>query len=310
MLAIVGASGKLGFATLNALVDNKLVPGDQIVCTTSSDSGEQKLRTLSNHGIQVRRAEWDDRSSLVNALKGCDTLFLISSSRIQKDFNDAPYGKGREADHFIALEAAKEAGINHVYYTSLAFANPSKSRVMKAHERTEEWLRNQTDLDWTVLREGLYNESWPLYFGHYDFPNDDRSVVSVGGDSKISWTAISDMGLASAMILAAPAEEWKGKTCYLSQQKSATLKEVAGLVSKAKNKAVELKVVDQKEHEKYYVEERGMDEGFIKWWARTYDALRDNECEISDPTLEDLLAQKGIRPRSMEDTIGTMLATA
>ncbi|KAK5172212.1 uncharacterized protein LTR77_003850 [Saxophila tyrrhenica] len=310
MLAIVGASGKLGFATLTSLLNENLLPASQIVVTSSSDSGTQKLRSLNQPDLQIRSAHWDDPSSFESALAGCDKLFLISSSRIQKDFFDAPPGKGREADHFVALEAAKKVGVKHVYYTSLGFAKPSQSRVMKAHERTEDWLAQQSGLKWTVLREGLYNESWLLYFGHYGFPGDEREVVKVGGDSKISWTAIGDLGLASAMVIAAPGEEWEGKTFYLSQKKAHTLEEVAGMVSRARGKEVRLEVVERPEHERVYVEDRGMDEGFIKWWAKTYDALRDNECEISDPTLEDLLAKKGLKPKAMEDTVKDMLAAA
>lgn len=310
MLATVGASGKLGFATLNAVLDHNLLPGNQIVCTTSSSSGTRKLNRLSHHGIHIRSAEWDDKDSFVKAFQGCTKLFLISSARIQKDFNDAPPGKGREADHFIALEAAKEVGIEHVYYTSLAFGNPSKSRVMKAHERTEEWLSGQKDFKYTLIREGLYNESWPLYLGHYDFPGDDRMAIPVGGDSKISWTSIADLGLATALILTSTSRDWNGKMCYLSQKQTATLKDIAKMVSKARGKEVTLEIVEREDHEKYYVKERKMDEAYVKWWAKTYDALRDNECSISDSTLEDLLGTKGVKPKPIEETIAEMFASA
>ena len=36
-------------------------------------------------------------------------------------------------------------------------------------------------------------------------------------------------------------------------------------------------------------------------------ALRDNECEIDDPTLEQLLATKGVKPTPMEETVAGML---
>ncbi|KAI7310257.1 NAD(P)-binding protein [Hortaea werneckii] len=307
MLAIVGASGKLGFATLSALLSNQLLSPSEIVCTTSSDSGTNKLQSLKQQGFQIRRADWDDDQSVwEKAFQGCDRLFLISSSRIDKDFGDAPPGKGREADHFKALEAARKVGVKHIYYTSLAFANPSKSRVMKAHERTEEWLAG-SGLTYTVIREGLYNESWPLYFGHYDVPGDERSEVPVAGDSKISWTSIPDLGLANAVILTSPSGEWAGRTFYLSQREAHTLEEVAGMISKAKAKQVNVKVVSRDEHERYYVQDRKMPEPMIKWWSKTYDALRDDECEIKDPTLEDLLAKRGVNPQPMEVTVAEVL---
>ncbi|KAF2165552.1 hypothetical protein M409DRAFT_67335 [Zasmidium cellare ATCC 36951] len=305
-IAIAGASGKLGFVTLNALLDHSLVAPSDIVCTTSSDSGAQKLQPAQQKGVEVRSANWDDQASFVTAFQGCEKLFLISSARVEMDFNDAPPGEGREADHFRALAAAKEAGVKHVYYSSLAFANPSLSRVMKAHERTEQYLK-KSGFQWTAIREGLYNESWPLYFGHYDVSNDSRSEVPVGGNSKISWTSIPDLGLATALVLAAPSEEWAGKTFYLSQSKAHSLDDVAKMISRAKGKEVKLKVVTRPEHEEYYIKDRKMDAPFIKWWSKTYDALRENECEIHDPTLEQPLATKGRKPISMEETVEEMV---
>ena len=305
MLAIVGASGKLGFATLSALIEHNLLSPSEIVCTTSSDAGAKKLNPFADKGVQIRSANWDDPHSFKSAFQGCDKLFLISSSRIQKDFNDAPPGLGRESDHFKALQAARDARVKHIYYTSLAFAKPSKSRVMKAHERTEEWLKVGTR--YTILREGLYNESWPLYLGHYKVGDDERTEVPVAGNGKISWTSIADLGLANALILAAPSDEWKGKIVYLSQSRMHSLYEVAEMVSKAKGKEVKLKIVPREEHEKYYVEERGMDEPYVKWWSKSYDAVKAGECDIRDPTLEKLLESKGVHPKPMEETIKEML---
>lgn len=307
MLVIEGASGKLGFATLTALLEHNLLPPSEITVTSSSPSGAAKLQSVVEKGVKLVSANWDDPQSWEAAFRGADKLFLISSARIEKDFGDAPHGQGREADQFAALEAAKKVGIKHVYYTSLAFANPSKSRVMKAHERTEEYLQREWAGKFTIIREGLYSESWPLYFGHYDVPNDDRSEVITGGDSPISWTSIPDLGLANALILAAPANEWADRTFYLSQRKAHTLKEVAGMLSKAKGKEVSFRVVPREEHEKFYVQDKGMPEPMIKWWSKTYDALRDGECEIDDPTLEQLLATKGVKPSPMEQTVEEMI---
>ncbi|TKA83854.1 hypothetical protein B0A55_00088 [Friedmanniomyces simplex] len=307
-LAIVGASGKLGFATLTALLDRGLLLASDLILTTSSATGAQKLQDAALKGALIRHVNWDDDQNAWHAaLQGCDKLFLISSSRIQKDYGDASPGQGREADHFKALEAAKIVGVEHVYYSSLAFANPSKSNVMTAHERTEEWLVKEWAGKYTIIREGLYNESWPLYLGHYNVAKDERTEVPIAGDSKISWTSIADLGMATAVVLAAPLGEWADKTCCLSQSQAHSLSEVAGMVSKAKSKEVQVKVVTRDEHEAYYTQQRGMDEPFIRWWSRTYDALRDNECEIQDPTLELLLGKQGLKPKRMEDTITEML---
>lgn len=182
---------------------------------------------------------------------------------------------------------------------------------MRAHVRTEKFLKELEDkgkVRVTVLREGLYNESWPLYFGYYfGLKEESRKEVVVAGDGKISWTAIADMAFATAKILSAPSDEWKGKTFYLSQKRTWTLKDIAGIVSKIRGEEIRLKVVGRGEYEDFYVNEKGTERASVEWWSSTYDALKDGECEIDDSTLESILKEAGRVPKALEETIEEML---
>jgi uncharacterized protein YbjT (DUF2867 family) len=227
------------------------------------------------------------------------------------DYNDAPLWKGREAHHRAAIDAALQAGVKHIYYTSLGFANPSKAGVMRAHIRTEAYLKELESggkCNVTVIREGLYNESWPLYFGYYfGLKEETRKEVVVAGDGNISWTSIPDMAFATAKVLAAPSGDWAGKTFYLSQKGTWSLRDIARIVSKVRGEDVELRVVSRKEYEDFYVGEKGMERASVEWWSSSYDALKDGECEINDDTLEDMLKEAGRKPKPLEDTIEEML---
>jgi uncharacterized protein YbjT (DUF2867 family) len=206
------------------------------------------------------------------------------------DYNDAPLG--REAHHRAAIDAAIKAGVKHIYYTSLAFANPSKAGVMRAHIRTEKYLNELADqgkVDHTIIREGLYNESWPLYFGYY-----------------FSWTAIADMAFGTAKIVTAPSDVWKGKTVYLAQNKTCSLEEIARQVSSSQGRDIRLKTVSRKEYEDHYVV-NGTDRASVEWWSTTYDALKDGECDIKDDTLEAMLREAGRKPKAIDETIAEML---
>lgn len=182
---------------------------------------------------------------------------------------------------------------------------------MRAHIRTEKYLKDleeQQKVKVTVLREGLYNESWPLYFGYYfGLKEEARQEVVVAGDGPISWTAIADMAFATAKILSAASEAWAGRTVYLSQKKTWSLADIAGIVSKIRGEQVSLKVVSRKEYEEFYVNGKGMERASVEWWSSTYDALRDRECAIDDATLEDFLKRAGRSPKPLEDTIEAML---
>lgn len=226
------------------------------------------------------------------------------------DYNNAPLWQGREAHHRAAIDAAVKVGVKHIYYTSLAFANPSKASVMRAHIRTEAYLKEleeQGKVTWTIIREGLYNESWPLYFGYYyGLKEEQRGEVVVAGDGPISWTAIDDMAYGTAKILAAKKEDWTGRMVYLSQKKTRTLEDIAGIVSKVKGQTVRLKVVSRKEFEDFFVE-KGLERASVEWWSSSYDAVKDGECKIEDDTLEKMLAEAGRTPKALETTIEEML---
>lgn len=316
-LALTQPTGKLGSATLTALLDHSLLPPSSLVLSTSSSPTSSKLSSYADKGITIRQANYDDPDSLKTAWNGCTHLFLVSSPNIALDFHNAPSGSGREKHHISAIRAAYAAGVRHVYYTSLAFGSNSKAGVMVAHNRTEDFLAEFTakggdgeGMTYTVIREGLYSESWPLYFGQYFEPGgQERDVVPVCGDGKICWTAIDDLGLANALILADDSAKWAGKIVYLSTRKSTalTLQELAGMVSDARGSKVEVKVVSQQEYERYCIEERGQDDGTAKWWSKSYVALSDGECEIEDSTLEDLLAKKDRKPRPFQETLRDML---
>lgn len=227
------------------------------------------------------------------------------------DYNDAPLWQGREKHHRAAIDAALKVGVEHVYYTSLGFANPSKASVMRAHERTEKYLKDleaEDKVKVTILREGLYNESWPLYFGYYfKLKAETRKEVLVAGDGPISWTSIPDMAFATAKILSQASSEWAGKTFYLSQKRTWTMQDIAGIVSKVRGEDVKLKLVSRKEYEGFYVNEMGMEKASVEWWSSTYDALKDGECAIDDSTLEQVLKEAGREPESLEGTIEQMM---
>ena len=305
-LVITGATGKLGGATLQAILQYSLLDPKELVICTSSDPTDARWDSLKQKGAQVRQGTFDDESSLVKAFADCERLFIVSTPRISMDFNYAPYGEGREKHHFTAINAARTAGVKHIYYSSLGFQSHSKARVMVAHNRTEDVLEKLTDTRYTIIREGLYNESWPLYLGYFDKAPQRKEVV-VGGDGPISWASISDLGLATALICLAPSDEYAGKRVTLSSTTSHTLKDVAGLVSSARGEPVELKVVPREQYVDHYVKEQGMDRPAVDWWSWTFEAVKDGETLNHEKTMEQLLALKGRKPQPLEETVKNMV---
>ncbi|KAG4441390.1 hypothetical protein IFR05_003147 [Cadophora sp. M221] len=308
MLALTSCTGKLGKSTLDAIIEHNLIPLTNLIICTSSNIDDPRWDTLKSKGVQVRSFNFDTPSP--SAFKDCTSLYLISTPNISMDFNNAPPGSGREKAHIGAIKAAREAGVTRFFYTSLAFGGGSGAGVMRAHLRTEEFLRDLREREGvkvTVMREGLYNESWPLYLGYFNPKGDERGEVLLAGDGKISWTAIKDLGLASALVLAERTERFEGKTFYLSRREGArSLSEIARLVGVTRGREVEVRIVSREEYVECCVG-RGVEKPSVEWWSSTYAALETGECLIDDLTLEDLLASKGVSPTTVENTIKEML---
>jgi uncharacterized protein YbjT (DUF2867 family) len=321
-LAITGVTGKLGGAVLDALLEHEMFDPNDLVIATTSKPDHPKFTKLASgtKGIHVRTVDFDRPTTLKQAFVGCDTLLLVSSPAINLDTPDAAVGEGRERHHFNAINAAREAGVRHIYYTSLAFAandgmpgSSSKASVMRAHLRTEEYLQKvwesaeEGDFDYTIIREGLYAESWPLYFGFYDSGRDEREEVYVAGDGPICWTTIPDLAYATARIITAPSAEYAGRTFYLSNiDNPKTLTDVAELLGKKENRKIQVKTVSTSEFQEFYVKEgkegvRGV-EWLVEWWSSTYGALADGECLIKDRTLAELLHKYGREMQTFESS--------
>lgn len=149
---------------------------------------------VRSSGVEIRKGDFGDPSSLETAFSGADKLLIVSYPSIAHEI--------RVKNHVAAIDAAKRVGIKHIYYTSLAFAGDSVAAVMQAHIDTEIYLK-ESGLTYTIIREGIYSESWPLYFGFFD-PNEGKDEVLIPySDGRIAWVCRDDLGEGTAKIIAA-----------------------------------------------------------------------------------------------------------
>ncbi|KAI0629635.1 hypothetical protein C8Q77DRAFT_1141480 [Trametes polyzona] len=185
---ITGATGGLGSQVFKHLL--KLVPASDIVVSLYNPAGATPA--IQDSGVEVRRGDYGDPASLDRAFAGADKLLLVSYPSIAHGL--------RVAHHRAAIDAARRAGVRHVYYTSLAFAADSVAAVMQAHIDTERYLR-ESGLRYTILREGIYSESYPLYFGFFDPRESGDEVVVPHSDGAIAWVSREDLGEGTAKIM-------------------------------------------------------------------------------------------------------------
>lgn len=143
-IAITGASGHFGRSAVAKMLER--VPAEELVLVTRKP---EQLAELAKRGVDVRRGDFDDRGSLVSAFAGVEKLLLISAVKVGS----------RMPQHENAIEAAKQAGVRHIIYTSFIASDDSNpSLAVYDHRGTEKMLAT-CGLDWTVLRNSQYTDA-------------------------------------------------------------------------------------------------------------------------------------------------------
>jgi NAD(P)H dehydrogenase (quinone) len=196
-LLITGASGKLGRRAAELVLDRDDRP-EVILVTRSPDA----VADLARRGATVRFGDFADPASLPSAFAGAERMLLISTHEV---------GAERVATHLAAIDAAREAGVRHVVFTS--FVNPTVANpagVAPDYVATEDHLA-ASGLEWTFLRNAAYAE-WQIPDGRAEcFPECNWALEtgvlrSNRGDGKVAYVSREDCAAAAAAVLRGGAE--------------------------------------------------------------------------------------------------------
>jgi NAD(P)H dehydrogenase (quinone) len=281
MILVTGAAGHLGQAVINHLLSTYNIAPGQIIATTRDPS---KLKTLTDKGVNVRAASFDDKDSLSKAFAGAKRLLLISTDGL------AP-GQ-RMAQHLNAVAAAKAAGVEHVAYTSMLSPETSVVTFAPDHAGTEKAIADAGFKGWSILRNNWYFEN---LFMSYPQALKSGTAYSAAGKGKLAHIARDDLARAAAAVLASTNN---GKNTYtLSGVKGYTADEIAAAVSKATGKP--LNVV--------HVPLEGLTQGMIsaglpEGMARMVASFDDNQARGGFETItDDYKTLTGQNPQSFED---------
>ncbi|KAI9762692.1 MAG: hypothetical protein M4579_000310 [Chaenotheca gracillima] len=291
-ICITGATGGLGSRVLHHLLKTLHVPPSSIIVSLHNPAGLPS--ELQNIGLDIRQGDFQKPETLGPAFEGASKLLVVSYPSIARGI--------RVESHKNAIDAAKKAGVTHIYYTSLAFASDSSAAVMKAHQDTEAYLK-QCDIKYTIMREGIYNESYPLYLGYFNAAKanaDGNRKVIIPGDGGIAWVGRDDLGEGTARIMTSDSDEFTNKTLLLSGDRALTLKEVAALIGDIMGWTTPVEV-DEVTPEEYIVHHSKSQDGeVVKLWSTTYPAMKRGELAKVDPLLQKLLPHK---LKTMEESL-------
>ncbi|SBS30863.1 Quinone oxidoreductase 2 [Marinomonas aquimarina] len=241
MILVTGASGQLGHLVVNSLLA-KGVAANQIVAAVRSP---EKASALTEQGVVVRQADYTDPASLQAAMADVTRVVLVSSSEVGQ----------RAAQHQNVINAAKEAGVELLAYTSILHADTSPLALAEEHRATEAALK-ASGVPHVLLRNGWYSENYTMSAA---MAVEHGAVLGSAGEGKYSTAARADY--AEAAAVAVTSEDQAGKVYELAGDDAFTLAQYAAYLAEISGKNVVYQDLPEAEYAKVLVEV-GLPEGF------------------------------------------------
>lgn len=181
-IALTGATGNLGRLVVSELLERGVPAGEIVAIVRDPD----KAADLARLGVVVREAEYGNPAGWAQALSGVEHLLLISVS-----------GHGASAAHRTVIDAAAQAGVDFIAYTSIVNADTSSNPLAPEHLATER-LIEASGLRHAILRNAWYHEVYTRSVGEMV---DSGELVASTGDGRVSGAARADFAAAAAAVL-------------------------------------------------------------------------------------------------------------
>ncbi|MCE0761506.1 SDR family oxidoreductase [Pseudonocardia kujensis] len=267
--AVTGATGHLGALAIEALLEKGVPAGD--VVAVVRDPG--KAAALTARGVQVRVGDYGQPETLRTALAGVDRLLLVSGSEVGK----------RVEQHGNVIDAAKEAGVALIAYTSITRADSTGSPLAPEHRATEELLA-ASGVPHTLLRNNWYVENYTAQLTDY---LSRGAIVAAAGEGRVAMAARRDYAEAAAVVLTG--EGHAGKTYELAGA-PVTFKGLAATITEVSGREVEYRPVSATELAGILTG-AGLDEGTAGFVVALDESIARGDLDIDSSDLAELLGR-------------------
>ncbi|HEU4915016.1 MAG TPA: SDR family oxidoreductase [Acidimicrobiia bacterium] len=227
----------------------------------------------------ICQASYDDTSAMAGAMSGAETLFFVSG-REHVDRLD---------HHRSVVEAAAEADVSKIVYTSFIGAAPDSTFTLgRQHHATEELIR-ATGISFVLLRDNLYTDFVPYFAGA------DGVIRGPAGDGRLGWVTRDDIAFSAAAVLTS--SDHDGTSFDMTGPESIDLYETAERFGRFVGRDISYhpETVDEAYASRAVY---GAPDWEVDGWVSSYLAIANGEMDVVSDSVQILT---GLPPQSLED---------
>jgi len=188
VIAVIGATGNTGRAAVKELK----ALGENPLCIVRNPD---KAREVLGADAKTAVAEITDKPALEKALKGCDSVFMVTG-----------HGPQVADQQNSIIDAAKAAGVGFFVKVSggKAVVRPdAESAVFRSHYAVEEHLK-KSGLKWCILRPGLFMQN--TFTVAPMIKSDSKMVTPFPKSVPVCFIDVRDTGALGARVVRDPAK--------------------------------------------------------------------------------------------------------
>ncbi len=268
-ILVTGATGHLGMKVMDRLIEHGS-PRHLIASVTDP----KKAEALKKKGVDVRHGDFDFTHTLDHAFKGADRMLLISTMGDNET---------RIRQQLAAVEAAKQAKIKFIAYTSIAKADKSTLWLAEVHKATETAIR-ASGIPFCILRNNWYLEN---ELDSIKAALDGGGVATCAGEGKVGWAPRDDFALAAANVLTGMGHSNK---VYELSGIPTTYAGFTESLSNALGRKVPLQNVDDAAFS-VLLTSSGLKAGMAAFVAGIHRSIREGALDVESGDLENLMGR-------------------
>ena len=241
LLTVFGATGQQGGSVVQYVINDPELSKQYKVRGITRDLTKPAAQALRQKGVEVVKADSDDKVSLKQAMQGAHTVFGVTATIYDEKLKERELAQGK-----AMVDAAVDAGVQYYIFSTLSNAGKiSKGQLQKLDHfdvkaEIEDYIRTQP-IKSAFFAPGSFMQN----FGHFMGPRpagDGTYAIAhfVKPETKLPLIdTVDDTGKYVGTILAEP-EKYEGKV-FSASTRLYSYSEIVETMSKASGKTVNYK---------------------------------------------------------------------